>query len=108
MRVRDQAALIGKSKEEILKHTFSSVVLIAFALCISAGASAQSEITLLSPDPIKARLRGGEDISGSLRLTREIGWPILRINLLKPHSPLVRCRMKSKLLFSFALFAGVL
>ena len=39
-----------------MKYTFSSVVVTAFALCISTGASAQSEITLLSPDPIKATI----------------------------------------------------
>ena len=39
-----------------MKHAFLSIVAIALALCISSSASAQSEITLLSPDPIKATL----------------------------------------------------
>src|SRR5712671_7314352 len=48
--------ITGKLEEETLKYKLSSVVVTAFALCISTGASAQSEITLLSPDPIKATL----------------------------------------------------
>jgi len=43
-------------EEEALKYTLSSVVVAALALSISSSAGAQSEITLLSPDPIKATL----------------------------------------------------
>ncbi len=39
-----------------MKYTLSSVVVAALALSISPSAAAQSEITLLSPDPIKATL----------------------------------------------------
>src|SRR5260370_14313018 len=43
-------------EEEALKYTLSSVVVAALALSISSSAGAQSEITLLSPDPIKATI----------------------------------------------------
>src|SRR5713101_7734501 len=43
-------------EEETLKYTLSSVVVFALALSVSSSAIAQSEITLLSPDPIKATL----------------------------------------------------
>jgi molybdate transport system substrate-binding protein len=39
-----------------LKHRLSLVVAVVLALGISSGACAQSEITLLSPDPIKATI----------------------------------------------------
>jgi molybdate transport system substrate-binding protein len=43
-------------EEETLKYSILYVVLVALALSISSSAGAQSEITLLSPDPIKATL----------------------------------------------------
>jgi molybdate transport system substrate-binding protein len=43
-------------EEETLKYLLSSVAVVALALGISSGARAQSEITLLSPDPIKATI----------------------------------------------------
>ena len=39
-----------------MKYLLSSVAVVALALSISSGARAQSEITLLSPDPIKATI----------------------------------------------------
>ena len=39
-----------------MKYLLSSVAVVALALGISSAARAQSEITLLSPDPIKATL----------------------------------------------------
>jgi molybdate transport system substrate-binding protein len=39
-----------------LKNLFSLVILVVLALGISSNACAQSEITLLSPDPIKATI----------------------------------------------------
>jgi molybdate transport system substrate-binding protein len=39
-----------------LKYPLSSVVVVAVALSFSSSARAQSEITLLSPDPIKATI----------------------------------------------------
>jgi len=39
-----------------LKNPLSSVLMVGLALCISPSASAQTQITLLSPDPIKATL----------------------------------------------------
>jgi len=43
-------------EEETLKYLLSSVAVVALALGISSSARAQSEITLLSPDPIKATI----------------------------------------------------
>jgi len=43
-------------EEETLKYLLSSVAVVALALSISSAARAQSEITLLSPDPIKATI----------------------------------------------------
>jgi len=43
-------------EEEPLKYLLSSVAVVALALSISSAARAQSEITLLSPDPIKATI----------------------------------------------------
>jgi molybdate transport system substrate-binding protein len=43
-------------EEETLKLRFSLVIMVFLALGISPGACAQSEITLLSPDPIKATI----------------------------------------------------
>jgi molybdate transport system substrate-binding protein len=43
-------------EEETLKYPLSSVVVAALALSFSSSAGAQSEITLLSPDPIKATI----------------------------------------------------
>jgi molybdate transport system substrate-binding protein len=42
--------------EKTLKYSLSSIVVVVLALGISSGARAQSELTLLSPDPIKATL----------------------------------------------------
>ena len=39
-----------------MKHLLSFIVAVTLALAISSKASAQSEITLLSPDPIKATI----------------------------------------------------
>ena len=39
-----------------MKHILSSLVMVTLALSFSSNAVAQSEITLLSPDPIKATL----------------------------------------------------
>jgi molybdate transport system substrate-binding protein len=43
-------------EEETLKHPLWLVVAVVLALGISSSARAQSEITLLSPDPIKATI----------------------------------------------------
>jgi molybdate transport system substrate-binding protein len=43
-------------EEETLKYPLSSLAVVVLALGISSIAQAQSEITLLSPDPIKATL----------------------------------------------------
>jgi molybdate transport system substrate-binding protein len=48
--------MLRKLEEETLKHPLSLVVAVVLALGISSGACAQSEITLLSPDPIKATI----------------------------------------------------
>jgi molybdate transport system substrate-binding protein len=43
-------------QEDTLKYPLSLAIVVALALGISSSACAQSEITLLSPDPIKATL----------------------------------------------------
>jgi molybdate transport system substrate-binding protein len=43
-------------EEETLKNLFSSVIMAVLALGMASSAGAQSEITLLSPDPIKATI----------------------------------------------------
>jgi molybdate transport system substrate-binding protein len=43
-------------EEETLKNLFSSVIMVVLALGMAPGAGAQSGITLLSPDPIKATI----------------------------------------------------
>jgi molybdate transport system substrate-binding protein len=48
--------MLRKMEEETLKLRFSLVIMVFLALGISPGACAQSEITLLSPDPIKATI----------------------------------------------------
>ena len=39
-----------------MKNPLSSVLVVALALCVSPSADAQTQITLLSPDPIKATI----------------------------------------------------
>jgi molybdate transport system substrate-binding protein len=43
-------------EEETLKNLFSSIIMVVLALGMASTAGAQSEITLLSPDPIKATI----------------------------------------------------
>jgi molybdate transport system substrate-binding protein len=43
-------------EEETLKNLFSSAIMVVLALGMASSAGAQSEITLLSPDPIKATI----------------------------------------------------
>jgi molybdate transport system substrate-binding protein len=43
-------------EEETLKNLFSSLIMLVLALGLASSARAQSEITLLSPDPIKATI----------------------------------------------------
>jgi molybdate transport system substrate-binding protein len=53
---RHRQARWSPLKEEIVKSRFSLVALVTLALGMSTGARAQSEITLLSPNPIKEQV----------------------------------------------------
>src|SRR5258706_15866269 len=49
-------ARLSQLKEGTVKSKFSLVALVALALGMSSGAYAQSQITLLSPNPIKEQV----------------------------------------------------
>src|SRR5712671_4685428 len=51
-----RSRITAKLEEETLKYPLSSLAVVVLALGISSIAQAQSEITLLSPDPIKATI----------------------------------------------------